>query len=112
MPEAETWRYRGQTIDRRTDRLPPGVHPGASRQQPLEAVAAVVRSLEWKQANGALRDMVCRGLLLMLDRAGEIELPPVRRQIRRPSPDGAATAGSRPDRHRAADDATGSIGPD
>jgi hypothetical protein len=33
---------------------------------------------QWKQANGALRDMVCRGLLLMLHRAGEIELPPVR----------------------------------
>ena len=31
---------------------------------------------QWKQANGALRDMVCRGLLLMLHRAGEIELPP------------------------------------
>jgi len=31
---------------------------------------------EWKQANGVLRDMVCRGLLLLLDRAGEIELPP------------------------------------
>src|SRR5579872_1656123 len=35
----------------------------------------------WKQANGALRDMVCRGLLLMLERAGEIELPPVRWRI-------------------------------
>jgi hypothetical protein len=33
---------------------------------------------EWKQANGALRDMVCRGMLLMLDRAGKIELPPVK----------------------------------
>jgi hypothetical protein len=38
--------------------------------------------LDWKQANGALRDVVCRGLLLMLERAGEIELPAVRRQIR------------------------------
>jgi hypothetical protein len=38
-------------------------------------------ALGWKQANGALRDMVCRGLLLMLERAGEIELPPVRRLI-------------------------------
>jgi len=37
---------------------------------------------QWKQANGALRDMVCRGLLLLLDRAGEIELPPVRRMVR------------------------------
>jgi hypothetical protein len=32
----------------------------------------------WKQTNGALRDMVCRSLLLMLHRAGEIELPAVR----------------------------------
>lgn len=33
---------------------------------------------QWKQANGVLRDMVCRGLLLMLHRAGAIELPAVR----------------------------------
>ena len=33
---------------------------------------------QWKQTNGALRDMVCRGLLLLLDRAGEIQLPPTR----------------------------------
>jgi hypothetical protein len=37
--------------------------------------------LGWKQANGALRDVVCRGLLLMLDRAGAIELPPVRCEL-------------------------------
>jgi hypothetical protein len=33
----------------------------------------------WRQANGALRDMVCRSLMLMLHRTGHIELPPVRR---------------------------------
>jgi hypothetical protein len=37
---------------------------------------------QWKQTNGALRDMVCRGLLLALDRSGEIQLPPVRRRVR------------------------------
>ena len=37
---------------------------------------------QWKQANGALRDMVCRGLLLLLHRTGEIELPPVKRVVR------------------------------
>jgi len=37
---------------------------------------------QWKQANGALRDMICRGLLLMLHRAGEIQLPPVKREVR------------------------------
>ena len=32
----------------------------------------------WVQANGALRDMVCRGLLLTLHRGGWIKLPPSR----------------------------------
>ena len=32
----------------------------------------------WRQPNGALRDMVCRGLMLALHRAGHIELPKVR----------------------------------
>ena len=29
----------------------------------------------WRQANGALRDMVCRGFLLELERHGYIKLP-------------------------------------
>jgi hypothetical protein len=32
----------------------------------------------WVQANGTLRDMVCRSMMLMLHRRGLIELPPVR----------------------------------
>jgi hypothetical protein len=32
----------------------------------------------WYQPNGAPRDMVCRGLMLALHRAGHIELPPIR----------------------------------
>ena len=32
----------------------------------------------WRQPNGALCDMVCRGLMLYLHRAGHIDLPPVR----------------------------------
>lgn len=39
---------------------------------------------DWRQPNGALRDMVCRGLMLQLDRAGQIELPPVRVRIVNP----------------------------
>jgi len=38
----------------------------------------------WVQQNGALRDMVCRGLMLQLARAGQIELPPVRIRIVNP----------------------------
>lgn len=29
----------------------------------------------WRQSNGVLRDMVCRGLMLALERAGHIDLP-------------------------------------
>jgi Domain of unknown function (DUF4338) len=50
-------------------------NPRASRRR---LSAKLCEAWEWRQANGALRDMVCRGLLLMLHRAGEIELPPIR----------------------------------
>ena len=50
-------------------------NPGASRRA---LSTRLCEAWEWKQANGALRDMVCRGLLLKLHRAGEIELPPIR----------------------------------
>jgi hypothetical protein len=39
---------------------------------------------QWKQANGALREMVCRGLMLALARAGHIELPETRFKVRNP----------------------------
>src|SRR5207247_10382274 len=55
--------------------------PGASRRRRSEKLC---EAWQWKQANGALRDMVCRGLLLMLHRAGEIELPPIRFQTLNP----------------------------
>ena len=42
------------------------------------------RAWGWVQQNGALRDMVCRGLMLQLARAGEIELPPIRIRIVNP----------------------------
>ena len=79
---AETWRYRGQEIGSEQIvflREFIRTHPTSSR---WKLSRQLCEALGWKQANGALRDMVCRGLLLMLDRAGEIELPPVRRQIR------------------------------
>jgi hypothetical protein len=37
----------------------------------------VCEAWQWRQANGALRDMVCRGMMLMLERTGQITLPPV-----------------------------------
>ena len=76
------WRYRGRSITseeidflRRLLRD----HPELSR---WKLSRQVCEAWQWKQANGELRDMVCRGLLLALDRAGEIQLPPVRRAVR------------------------------
>jgi hypothetical protein len=79
---AETWRYRGQEIGSEQIaflREFIRAHPASSR---WKLSRQVCEALGWKQANGALRDMVCRGLLLMLERAGQIELPPVCRHIR------------------------------
>jgi hypothetical protein len=79
---AEAWRYRGQEIDSEQIAFLREFireHPTSSR---WKLSRQLCEALGWKQANGALRDVVCRGLLLMLERAGQIELPPVRRQIR------------------------------
>jgi Domain of unknown function (DUF4338) len=51
-------------------------HPEASRYQLSRKLCV---AWNWVQANGVLRDGVCRGLLVRLHRAGLIELPPVRR---------------------------------
>src|SRR5271163_2651107 len=71
-------RYRGRVITAEEIlfiRKLVAEHPTASRRRLSEKLC---EAWQWKQANGALRDMVCRGLLLMLHRAGQIELPPVR----------------------------------
>jgi len=76
MPVA--WRYRGRAVtgeDIVFIRDLIAQHPHLSRRK---LSAQLCEAWQWKQANGALRDMVCRGLLLMLHRAGEIELPAVR----------------------------------
>lgn len=74
----EQWHYRGRTISsteiaflRQLIRE----HPELSRYALSKKIC---EAWQWKQANGALRDMVCRGLLLLLGRAGEIRLPPAR----------------------------------
>lgn len=50
-------------------------HPGTSRTQ---LSTLVCQAWSWKQPNGALSDILARGLLLALHRAGHITLPPPR----------------------------------
>ena len=76
---------------------------GRSRRRSVDA-------WDWRQANGAPRAMVCRGLMLALERAGHIELPAVRR--RPPNPLARARAPGTGDggRNAAAGDACASWG--
>src|SRR5215831_6103207 len=76
---AEVWRYRGQEIDGEQLAFLREFIRTHSTSSRWKLSRQLCEALGWKQANGALRDMVCRGLLLLLERAGEIELPPVRR---------------------------------
>src|SRR6266705_1092197 len=78
------WRYRGRTVTAAEVvfiRQLIAAHPGASRRR---LSYKLCEAWEWNQANGAPRDMVCRGLLLTLHRTSAIELPPVRFTPRNP----------------------------
>jgi hypothetical protein len=55
--------------------------PGESRRRLSQKLC---EAWGWRQANGAPRDMVARGLMLALARAGHIELPAVRMRPRNP----------------------------
>ena len=76
--EDKTLSYRGRDI---TDadilfiRQLIAEHPSSSRR---DLSKKLCEAWNWRQANGSLRDMVCRGLMLHLHRTGAIELPPVR----------------------------------
>jgi len=56
-------------------------HPQASRRALSKQLCA---AWQWVQPNGRPRDMVCRGLMLGLHRAGLIELPPLHRHPHNP----------------------------
>jgi hypothetical protein len=76
-------RYRGREIgeeDVRFVRELLASHPNSSRRRLSKQLC---EAWGWRQANGRLRDMVCRGLLLALERAGLLDLPP--RRLRPPN---------------------------
>jgi hypothetical protein len=77
-------KYRGRAVgesDVAEVRALIAAHPGASRRELSRQLCA---AWNWVQPNGAPRDMVCRGLMLELERAGLVRLPPVR--MRPPNP--------------------------
>ena len=56
-------------------------HPEGSRRFISQEVC---RAWEWRQANGLLKDMVCRSLLLLLQSEGLIKLPPPKCKLPNP----------------------------
>ncbi len=75
---AAPWRYRGRNIgDEEIAFVRQFIaeHPTLSRWALSRQLCEV---WQWKQANGILCDALCRGLLLMLERGGAIELPAAR----------------------------------
>lgn len=73
-------RYRGRTVtdkDISFVRELIAAEPNESRRSLSKKVCV---AWGWRQSNGALSDLVCRGLLLQLERGGELQLPP-RRQV-------------------------------
>ena len=71
-------KYRGRLIresDLAVIRALVQEYPTASRRQLSQKLCV---AWNWVQPNGALCDMVCRGLMLALERAGHLGLPPVR----------------------------------
>jgi len=80
----ETLSYRHRTItedDLVFIRKLIAEHPSLSRWKLSKKLCD---AWNWVQANGAMRDMVCRSMMLMLHRRGLIELPQVRRVQRNP----------------------------
>lgn len=53
-------------------------NPTASRRKLSKLLC---EAWHWRQTNGTLKDMVCRGLMLALHRQGHIELPPPRNKF-------------------------------
>jgi Domain of unknown function (DUF4338) len=72
-------RYRGRVVsqaDLAFMRALIREHPDVSRR---ELSRKVCQAWNWVQSNGTPRDMVCRGLMLALERAGHITMPPVKK---------------------------------
>ncbi len=77
-------KYRGREVtgaDVQSIRRLIAAHPEASRRALSQMLC---EAWGWVQPNGALRDMVCRSMMLELHRAGHIELPPVQRVMPNP----------------------------
>ena len=71
-------KYRGRVVSESDVELVRALireHPAVSRR---ELSRKLCHAWNWVQANGAPCDMVCRGLMLALERSGHVRLPPAK----------------------------------
>src|SRR3989304_4697446 len=96
-------KYRGRVVNESDIELVRALireHPAVSRRGVSRKLC---HAWNWVQANGAPCDMVCRGLMLALERSGHVRLPPakgvhanplaVRAKARRPEVDVSPVSG-------------------
>jgi hypothetical protein len=76
--------YRGKTVTQEEVAFIGGLIAQNPQDSRWALSQKLCRAWGWRQPNGVLRDMVCRGLLLKLHRAGHIELPPRRQNPANP----------------------------
>jgi len=70
--------YRGRAVTPKDVQFIRGLIASHSEASRRALSKHLCEAWDWRQANGALRDQVCRSLMLELHRGGHIELPPVR----------------------------------
>jgi len=71
-------RWRGRQIDHNQVAFIQGLIAANPQDSRRRISQRLCEAWEWRQPNGELCDMLCRGLLATLERAGLIELPPRR----------------------------------
>ena len=94
------WKYRGRVVTVEDVGFIRGLIAANSGVSRRTLSKKLCEAWGWRQANGALCDMVCRGLLPMLERAGQIELPAVTYKRHKPAGPPRSTGAVLLTRHR------------
>jgi hypothetical protein len=76
--------YRGKTLNREDVSFICTLIEENPEDSRFALSRKLCREWDWRQPNGALRDMVCRGLMLELHRAGHIRLPKMKQNPSNP----------------------------
>lgn len=73
---SETIKYRGKQFEERELQVIQAVVAEMKNGSRWGISREICRRLDWRQSNGALKDMICRSLLLRLEEQGLLQLPP------------------------------------